>query len=78
MYIYTSKKRNQPITIDRASAGFLLLADGSQYKYPFSLFLFVQMVENNSPTNSSNSNREEKNRKVKGGDIKEKSWKGLE
>jgi hypothetical protein len=76
MYIYTSKKRNQPITIDRASAGFLLLADGSQYKYPFSLFLFVQMVENNSPTNSSNSNREEKKRKVKGGDIKEKSWKG--
>jgi cob(I)alamin adenosyltransferase len=62
------KKKNQPITIDRASAGFLLLVNGSQYKNRFSSFLFVQMVENNSTTNNSNSNRQEKRKKVKSGD----------
>lgn len=63
---YTSqKKKNQPIAIDRASAGFLLLVDGSQYKYRFSSFLFVKMVQNSSTTNNSNNNKDEKRRESK-------------
>jgi len=75
---YTSqKKKNQPIAIDRASAGFLLLVDGSQYKYRFSSFLFVKMVQNSSTTNNSNNNKDEKRRKVKDGDKKkERNEKG--